>query len=94
MKKYSLFELENTTLRQLNLENNQITETGIIALSKNTTLRELNLGYNQIIDDGVIALSKNTTLRQLNIDSKIILINQRLVKIISRFVKKEFWSFY
>jgi hypothetical protein len=29
MKKYSLFELENTTLRQLDLGNNQITDVGL-----------------------------------------------------------------
>jgi hypothetical protein len=38
MKKYSLFELENTTLRQLDLNGDRITDVGAIALSENTTV--------------------------------------------------------
>jgi Leucine-rich repeat (LRR) protein len=77
--------------------NNQITDAGAVALSKNTTLRQLNLEDNQITNAGAISLSKNTTLRQLDLGSnqiEIILMNKQLIKIISRLVKKEFWSFY
>jgi Leucine-rich repeat (LRR) protein len=52
MKEYSLFELENTALRELNLGNNQITDAGAIALSKNITLRQLNSPGNQITNAG------------------------------------------
>jgi hypothetical protein len=45
---YSLFELENTILRQLNLQSDQIADMGATTLFENTTLRQLNLEYSRI----------------------------------------------
>jgi Leucine-rich repeat (LRR) protein len=63
--------VQNTSLRELHLENNSNeTDDGDIALAlkvQNTTLRELDLDFNKIIVSGAVELSLNITLRKLHL---------------------------
>lgn len=64
---------ENTTLEELNLWNNQVSDLGVqslsLALAKNTVLRSIALGRNRISDTGAEHLAEmlktNTTLTRL-----------------------------
>jgi hypothetical protein len=90
---------KNTTLRKLELYGNPITQNGITALFKNTSLRELDLSYRGFTYKGIVPLSENVTLRKLNlgvnrIPADDILINGQSIQVISKLVKREFWSFY
>ena len=67
--------MNNSTLTELNLSNNNITDEGAKRLAEaikvNTTLQELNISMNKITDEGAKRLAEaiqiNTTLQELNI---------------------------
>lgn len=56
------------TLKELSLQNNNLTSKGVIEIAKIPQLRIINLSYNGIDDEGALALASLTSLEKLYID--------------------------
>ncbi len=56
------------TLKELSLQNNNLTSKGVIEIAKIPQLRIINLSYNGIDDEGALALSSLSSLEKLYID--------------------------